>query len=195
MAPLLKHLAFCLSAVVLACADEHRTPDPAILASLPTEVDGQMIDGGRVQSEESVTSPSCSSELLISIGALQRADPRHQDLYVFGRCEPVNGLGLDVIWVPASDDHRALTSDELIAMHRNSKCLSKTTNLTRSGFKAAVFELPLQEVKDPLLDDPYKFPCLVAAYVTDGEDLKFLSKTRVGSWESYVELQASVIHR
>ncbi len=154
-----------------------------------------MIDVDRVQSEEAVTSPSCASELMISIGALQRADPRHRDLYVFGRCEPVNGLGLDVIWVPASGDHKALTPDELDEMFGDSKCLSKTTNLTRSGFKTAVFELPLHKVKDPILDSPYKFPCLVTAYVTDGEDLKLLSKTRVGSWESYVELQASVIHR
>lgn len=193
MVPMLKHMALCLSAVVLACADEHRVQDSAILASLPTEVDGQMIDINPAQSEEADTSLRCASELMISIGALQRADPRHQDLYVFGRCEPVNGLGLDIIWVPVSNNHKALTPDELIAMHRDSKCLSKATNLTRSGFKTAVFELPLQQVKDPLLDDPYKFPCLVVAYVTDGDDLKLVSKTRVGSWESYVELQASVI--
>lgn len=195
MAPTLKYLVLCSLAVVLACTDEHRTPNPIVPALMSTEVDDRMHDGKLVQREDSAIRLSCPSELMISIGALQRVGSRPQDLYVFGKCMPKDGLGLDIIWIPELAGNNVLTADELIAKYRDSKCLSRSTNLTRSGFRTTVFDLPLKEVKDPLLDDPYKFPCIVVTYVSEGEELKLLSKTRVGSWESYVELQASVLAR
>jgi hypothetical protein len=137
----------------------------------------------------------CNNVLKIWYGALQSLKKgQNKELYVFGQCISESN-SFDIIWVMniSYEDRVKYDIDELKSeFARNS--FKKESHL-KNGFMSFVFKLPLKGIKDPLLDDPYIFPCRVEVLYNSGNDDVLLSRGifDVDSWEDYVQLQYNQI--
>jgi hypothetical protein len=137
----------------------------------------------------------CNDVLKIWYGALQSLKKgQNKELYVFGQCISENN-SFDIIWVMniSYEDRAKYDIDELKSeFARNA---FKKESHIKNGFMSFVFKLPLKEIKDPLLDDPYIFPCKVEVLYNSGNDDVLLSRGffNVDSWEDYVQLQYNQI--
>jgi len=131
----------------------------------------------------------CNKELRIWLGSLQSLNPDQiKESYIFGQCQSGNE-SFDILWVlDTTYEQRAkFGRDEIYELFKN---LNFNGKYVKKGFKTIVFKLPLNEVEDILLDDPYTFPCNVKVYhsteCVDG--FVFKGVFNIKTWEEYVQL-------
>lgn len=136
----------------------------------------------------------CDRQFRTWYGSIQGLSQNQtKELYVFGQCQSQQN-GFDVIWVN-NKLHKSLTFNKLDELEKRFEKEDFQENYLKKGFSAYFFRLPLKEVKDPLLDFPYEFPCKVEVYYNSGKNEKInkVGEFDVLSWEDYVQLQYSCL--
>ena len=125
----------------------------------------------------------CTENLEIWQGTIQKLK-KHQLrevlLFGIGNCEDES---IEVIWKHNHQKSTAgLSLDEL------------DLKIFSEEYASFVFTLPLVKVEDYLIDDPYKFPCKVSAFVIESGTCKKVDELVVLSWEEYAQLQYRTVY-
>ena len=149
-------------------------------------------------SEDNSTSdinfPHCDKDLMIWHGGLQSLNAGQiRELYHFGQC--ISGSeSFDFIWVLDTNyEQRSKLDVEDIRKLFKSNDFDK--QYLKKEFSTFIFKLPLAEVEDPILDNPYVFPCTVETYYGSSKTggLIFKGTFDVATWEEYTQLRYNSI--
>lgn len=161
-------------------------------------IDTVQIKSSSMKHEDSLPSPSlklaeCNEATNLWFGSFQSLKPKQKkEIYAFERC--INGSdSYELIWVldRPYEERKNIGVDEITTLFDTSK---RVDSFTVKDFKSYIFVLPLQEISDPLFDDPYIFPSKVKAYINNGEgDFEMLEIKEIYRWEDYVQFQYKCI--
>lgn len=106
-----------------------------------------------------------------------------------------NENSFDVVWLlnKSNEERLNISTDELKRNYEMYASKETSDDL----FKVFYFKLPMKQVDDPLLDDPYYFPVVVEIFIQDnrGFEPKFLKKETVSNWDEYVQLQYLILSK
>ncbi len=128
-------------------------------------------------------------------GTLQALNESQQkEIYIFERCIN-NGDSFETILV--SNFPSYINSSDKVDYLKEKFNNSQRDGASVKGFTSFIFKLPLNELNDPLLDDPYKFPCNVTAYFSQTENNNFfmIESILINSWEEYQQFQFECISK
>jgi hypothetical protein len=130
-------------------------------------------------------------DINLSLGSLQSlSQDQNKELFLFGQCL-VKDHTFDAIWILNKSYENRVKEDNLDSLYN----LISNKALIAEEFKVLLFRLRLESVDDPLLDDPYVFPCTVDAYlISNNIESILLGSTKIQSWEEYVQLQYKCIY-
>src|SRR5690554_10232 len=137
----------------------------------------------------------CVDFFRISYGRIQSVD-KNDDIGIcrLGQCVS-NENSFDVVWLlnKSNEERLNISTDEL---KRNYEMYA-SKDTSDDLFKVFYFKLPMKQVDDLLLDDPYYFPVVVEIFIQDnrGFEPKFLKKETVSNWDEYVQLQYLILSK
>jgi len=132
---------------------------------------------------------SCDKSLSLYIGGLQGLNEiQYSEIYKFGQCN--NGQSsFDIIWVLDKPYEQRSKIDASFYDKIPDSMMLK-------DFVTYLFKLPLKQVSDPLLDDPYVFPSTVEVFALHSEtNITSLGTYRIKSSKEYVQLQYKSIFK
>ncbi len=129
--------------------------------------------------------------LHIYLGSLQSLNENQKkEIYKFG--QHIDGINsFDVIWVLNKPYIERQLEPNLQDGYDNSEA-----SFVNEKFASFIFQLPLKNIEDILLDDPYQFPCNVDVFLLNKKrELINLGNFEVKTWEDYIQLQYKVIFK
>src|SRR5690554_4264065 len=158
--------------------------------SVTTETENEIIGLNSISIDSIVSNLVCRKFFRISEGALQSLHKgQHSELYRFGQCNE-GKESFEVIWV-LDKPYEQRTNIIDVDFYNN-----VSDSIVIANFITYLFKLPLNEVTDPLLDDPYTFPADVEVFaLRNNKKSEYIGKYHINSWDNYIQLQYKTIFR
>jgi len=133
------------------------------------------------------------NNLHIWYGSIQQISENNNEIFHFGQYLSNNlDSTFDVNWVMDQPIEIRKRKKDIIEK-KFSKNIKNIKNLILDDFNTYVFKLPLKKIEDPILDDPYIFPCKVTVFVNDKKRLIKIKESKVMNWSDYNTLRLNII--
>jgi len=188
-----KKYTFILALVlfIIRCTSNHNEESKMLSKSDEVNIDS-------INSENGIFSEryfKCDGELHIWYGGIQYSRREVARGYVFGDCLADKNSYV-VIW---DIDHKLYPKGEEVPLEEQQRLFRDGNGLIKDNFITYIFRMPFKEnlkELDLLVDDPYKFPCIVSVYASISGRNKFRKKGTyyVSEWDSMAKLQYNIVN-